>query len=154
MEKLVHVHVHDRSYISLLQRKYIREERVPSDAHRLYETFRQWLERNPSLDIDAIVEEDRSVNYSNAEQFQQYYEGGVDEHYIENPLPHNPYNPLIGGSEPLDDEVSLNFSPAFSPADEDIESSQAYVSHGMAWHGMARQLHPYLILPCCLPRYN
>ena len=106
----------------------IREERVPSDAHKLYETFRQWLERNPSLDFDAIAEEDRSVNYSNEGQFQQYYEGGVDEHYIENPLPHNPYDPLIGGSEPLDGEVPSDLSPAFSPTDEDIESS--YVSHG------------------------
>lgn len=94
----------------------------------MYETFRQWLERNPSLHFDAIAEEDSSVNYSNEGQFQQYYEGGVDEHYIENPLPHNPYDPLIGGSEPMDGEVSPDLSPAFSPTDEDIENS--YVSHG------------------------
>ena len=33
-----------------------------SDAHKLYESFRQWLERNPSLDFDVIGEEDRAVH--------------------------------------------------------------------------------------------
>ena len=88
-----------------------------------------------SLDLDAIAEEDRAVNYSqlNDGNFHQYYEGrSDDEHYLENRLPHNPYDPMIGGGEPASNigfGASPGLSPAYSPTDADL-GSQAYVTHG------------------------
>ena len=70
-----------------IQRKYIREENPEND--KLHEKFRQWLDNHPTLDIDAVAEEDRLYEYAEAptgeDQASQYYgDGTVGEHYIEN----------------------------------------------------------------------
>ena len=67
-----------------IQRKYIREEN-----HKLLKKFRQWLDNHPTLDIDAVAEEDRLFEYAEAptgeDRASQYYvDGTVGEHYMEN----------------------------------------------------------------------
>ena len=46
---------------SFVQRKFVREEDPPSD--KFHRNFRQWLDNN-SLDEEAVLEEDRAIDYS------------------------------------------------------------------------------------------
>ena len=79
--------------INLVQRKFVREENPPSN--KFHRNFRLWLDRNPALDEAAVLEEDKTINYSQKDIVEEEFEsnrsderpgdtGGLDGgHYID-----------------------------------------------------------------------
>ena len=55
-------HVYFITVVLHVQRKVVREENPPSN--KFHRNFRLWLDRNPALDEAAVLEDDKTIDYS------------------------------------------------------------------------------------------